>query len=131
MIRVTPWRTAVVLAYMGGIFWLSSLPASRVAALGIPAELIGLAHVLLFAGLGSVTLLAVTGRTVPRVALAVALALGFALTDEWHQTFVPGRVFSLVDLGSDALGIAIGVGLMLLGQAAATLRPAQLGEGSE
>jgi VanZ family protein len=31
-------------------------------------------------------------------------AMAFALSDEWHQTFVPGRTPSLSDLGVDALG---------------------------
>jgi hypothetical protein len=131
VVQVIPWRGLLVLAYMGGIFWLSSLPAARVAAFGIPAELLNVAHIPLFAGLGSVTLLALTGRTVLRVALAVALALVFALSDEWHQTFVPGRVFSLGDLSSDALGVAIGVGVVLLGEAATAGRPAERGEGPE
>jgi hypothetical protein len=108
----------LVLAYMVGIFWLSSLSASRVAALGITGALADLAHIPLFAGLGAVTLLALAGRPVLRIAFAAAIALAFALSDEWHQTFVPGRVFSLSDLGRDALGVALGVGAVLLGQAA-------------
>jgi VanZ family protein len=31
-------------------------------------------------------------------------AMAFALSDEWHQAFVPGRTPSLGDLGVDALG---------------------------
>jgi VanZ family protein len=121
----------LVLAYMAGIFWLSSLPAARVAAFGFPAHLVNLAHVPLFAGLGSVTLLALTGPSVPRVALAGVLALAFALFDEWHQTTVPGRVFSLADLAADALGIAIGVGSVLFAQGALRERAAQMGKGLE
>ena len=30
----------------------------------------------------------------------------YALSDEWHQTFVPGREGSLRDVGIDALGVA-------------------------
>lgn len=36
--------------------------------------------------------------------LAVALALGYALADELHQSFVPGRHASLVDIGLDLSG---------------------------
>jgi VanZ family protein len=129
VIGVIPGRAALVLAYMAGIFWLSSLPAARVAAFGLGPELANLAHVPLFAGLGSVTLLALTGPPAPRVALAGVVALAFALFDEWHQTAVPGRVFSLADLGSDALGVTIGVAASLFAQGASRGRPAR--EGSE
>ncbi len=36
----------------------------------------------------------------------VMLALFYASSDEWHQSFVPGRVASLQDIAVDALGIA-------------------------
>ena len=32
----------------------------------------------------------------------------YALTDEWHQSFVPGRIGSLTDVGIDATGAIIG-----------------------
>lgn len=45
----------------------------------------------------------------PRAALlAVALTLAYAATDEFHQTFVPGRTGTIKDLGFDALGILVG-----------------------
>ena len=44
----------------------------------------------------------------------MALAcLGFALTDELHQNFVPGRVVSLVDVGADGIGIGLGIAVGL------------------
>lgn len=33
----------------------------------------------------------------------------FACSDEWHQTFVPGRMASLADLGADTLGLLLGL----------------------
>lgn len=47
----------------------------------------------------------------PRRALviAVAIALVYAGLDEWHQTFVSGRVGSPLDVAIDAIGIAIAV----------------------
>jgi VanZ family protein len=41
----------------------------------------------------------------PAYLLAVLVAGGYALSDEWHQTFVSGRVGSLRDVGIDTLGI--------------------------
>ncbi len=42
-----------------------------------------------------------------RAAIAAAIALAYAVSDEFHQTFVDGRVGSPVDVGIDATGIAL------------------------
>ena len=39
----------------------------------------------------------------------VAIALGYAVTDEFHQSFVRGRHASPVDVLIDSVGIAFGV----------------------
>lgn len=39
---------------------------------------------------------------------------GLGLLDEVHQMFVPGRKADLADAASDALGIALGIGLYLV-----------------
>jgi VanZ family protein len=46
----------------------------------------------------------VTRRALP---LAVAIALAYACTDEFHQSFVHGRTGTPVDVGIDAIGMAI------------------------
>ena len=43
------------------------------------------------------------------VAWAFALAVAYAASDEFHQTFVRGRHGSPVDVGIDAIGVAIGL----------------------
>ena len=55
--------------------------------------------------LGRRALLAGTGWT-PRNCTTVAwsLAVLFAASDEWHQTFVPGRGGNLLDVGIDTAG---------------------------
>ena len=42
---------------------------------------------------------------------AAAIALGYAITDEYHQTFVEGRHGSPVDVLIDAAGIAIAMAI--------------------
>ena len=37
---------------------------------------------------------------------AAALSLGYAVTDEWHQSFIEGRHGSPVDVVIDSVGIA-------------------------
>ena len=43
------------------------------------------------------------------LALAALIAFLFAITDEYHQTFVEGRHGSPVDVGIDSVGIAVAV----------------------
>jgi VanZ family protein len=51
---------------------------------------------------------AFTGMATPAAALAAAAALSvaYAITDEWHQTFIDGRHGTPVDVVIDAVGIA-------------------------
>jgi len=56
-----------------------------------------------------------------RVALAVSLVILYAITDEFHQTFTPGRNASIIDVGIDAIGAILGV---LLWMAIRRRRPA-------
>jgi VanZ family protein len=49
------------------------------------------------------------GRRAP--GLAAAIALGYAVTDEYHQHFVEGRHGSPIDVGIDAAGIAAAMAL--------------------
>jgi VanZ family protein len=63
-----------------------------------------LAHATEYAVLGAL-LVRATGRT----GLAIALGTLYAVSDEIHQTFVPGRMGSPVDVAIDAIGVACGV----------------------
>lgn len=111
---VVPWRAAVAVVYMAGIFALSSLPSSVIADLGLPASLGNLAHVPLFAGLACVTLWALVGPPLRSALLAAFACLVFAATDEWHQSFTPGRVPEVADLFADAAGILLGIAAFML-----------------
>src|SRR4051794_31266199 len=48
----------------------------------------------------------------PVLAASFAIAVAYAATDEWHQTFVHGRKGSPVDVAIDAAGAAIAVALI-------------------
>lgn len=45
--------------------------------------------------------------------IAILMCFLFAASDEWHQTFVPGRSGELLDVGLDTLGAMIGTSLMI------------------
>ncbi|MCA9535117.1 MAG: VanZ family protein [Myxococcales bacterium] len=72
-----------------------------------------LVHTIEFALLGGLCVHAAR-RTWPRHAtfrtalLGVFLATAFGVTDELHQSFVPGRSAELLDIGADALGASLG-----------------------
>jgi hypothetical protein len=74
------------------------------------------AHAFGYALLGVAYLHGLAGGRPPtwrQAALAVVLAALYAATDEYHQSFVPDRGADLLDVGIDALGAALGVGLRL------------------
>jgi VanZ family protein len=108
-------RWVAVLLWMGGIFVLSSIPSlhSPFAPL-YDFMLRKLAHIGVYAGLTVLLFLALqqhTDSTWRAWLLAVLLAGAYALTDEWHQTTVPGRQGSFRDVGIDMLGIVTGYAL--------------------
>ena len=80
------------------------------------------AHVLEFAALSffayllSLSLGADKNKKTRLLALPSVFAFGvlYALSDEIHQIFVPGRTFQWLDIGLDSLGAALGVSFALL-----------------
>ena len=44
--------------------------------------------------------------------VAFAAGIAYAITDEIHQSFVPGRVMSGIDLTVDAVGLLVGIALV-------------------
>lgn len=108
---------AAVLFYLSSRTWGGGLPS-----LGIDDAV---AHVLLYAGLGAAL---GYGRSrvsrTPRHWVLLMAGLLYALSDEFHQGFVPGRTPSAGDLLADAAGLAAGYwGYQLL------LRPGRAGIG--
>jgi len=97
------------LGWAGLIFYLSHLPSSAFPSLEIP-HLDKFAHVFVF-GVLALLLLRNFKASFPQKSLpylrllTVAAALIYALTDEWHQGGVAGRVPSLSDLAADGLGV--------------------------
>ena len=94
---------------MAAIFALSAQPDLPHVAGGWPDLLISsAAHTFLFAVLAILWARALgQGRRMWLV--AVALTLLYALSDEFHQSFVPGRHADPLDLAFDALGAALGL----------------------
>lgn len=97
-----------VLGWMGLIFWLSSRP-------DIPSLAVGRLDQLVKSG-GHAALYAVLALLLDRAwrlerwsscarrPAVMFLVLLYAVSDEWHQSFVPGRFPSLYDVFFDLLG---------------------------
>lgn len=45
--------------------------------------------------------------------ISILMCCLFAASDEWHQTFVPGRSGEFLDVCLDTLGATLGIGCML------------------
>ena len=109
--RVTSARSAAVrvlppVALMGVIFALSAQPDLNSGLGGWDTLLRKLAHMVEFGLLWWLWL-----RALGRPAVAAGITLAYAASDEWHQSFVEGRVGSPVDWLIDAAGVAVAVAL--------------------
>lgn len=89
-------------AWMGVIFTLSAVPGSSLP----PGKYSTFGHFMLYAVLGALLLLSLPRRDRPwaTLALAVAIASLYGVTDEFHQSFVPGRMPDVVDWMVDTAG---------------------------
>ena len=88
------------------IFFASS--QSEVAAPGIP----GIDKVVHFSIYGLLATLVVRLRTGRRAALLSILIVSlYGITDEWHQSFTPGRSVEVADWLADTLGAALAVAM--------------------
>ncbi len=97
------------IAWMGAIFYLSAQPDLPHVASGWPDLLVSsAAHMFVFAVLAILWVRAL-GRGRRSWPIAVALTLLYALSDELHQSFVPGRHADPLDLAFDALGAVLGL----------------------
>jgi hypothetical protein len=111
---------ALALAWAGLVFWLSSRPDPLPFSVSLFPGMDKLLHGGAYAVLGALLMLATAGArySVRRaVVIAAALASLYGVTDELHQSFVPGRDTSAGDWIADTVGALGGAAL-----AAASLR---------
>jgi hypothetical protein len=106
------WRWAIVAGYMAAIFIVSSGPG---VALPPGRNLDKLMHAGAYAVLAALAAWALTrGRlrsaTGPVLLAAWMIGTAYGATDEWHQSFVPGRQADAADFLADALGALAAAG---------------------
>lgn len=101
--NVLSWIITLITA--GFIFYISSLPAGKTPTLGFSIETI-LYHLIIFFFLGAFLLLSIVkGKNKAFFFVPIAIALMYAVLDEFHQLFVQGRVNSFADFLLDSAGI--------------------------
>jgi VanZ family protein len=93
-----------VVAWAAVIFAFSSVPDLGTGLGGWDLALRKVAHTAEYAILGALLL-----RATGRVGVALALGIAYAVSDEIHQTFVPGRAGAPLDVVIDAVGVACGI----------------------
>ena len=110
----TARRALLPLAMMGLIFFLSAQPDLD-SGLGL-IDLIGrkIVHLATYLALTLAWFWALRPVTRPGTSLAIAAAISFlyAISDEYHQSFVEGRAGSPVDVAIDSIGIVLAAALV-------------------
>ena len=102
---------APVIAYMALIFFISAQPQPP-----LPSQITDKqGHSLGYMGLAIITGRALAGGLANGASLGASagawlIASAYAATDEWHQSFVPGRSADLHDWYADAIGSLLGAG---------------------
>lgn len=103
--------------YAGLIFFLSSLPSWKIkAASSFPDYILHFIEYAVFSILSFRFVAKATGRKITiKVSIVIIIILAlFALSDEWHQSFVPGRFATWSDFAADTAGILGGLGIYQL-----------------
>ena len=96
-----------VVAWAALIFALSSIPGLNSGLGTWDLVLRKCAHVTEYAILGALLL-----RALGSELAAAAWGIAYAVTDEIHQHFVPGRQGAPMDVAIDALGVVVGVAIL-------------------
>lgn len=103
------YRWLPLAAWLGLIFYLSAQPDFPRPQSDLLEDLLGIgAHMFLFGVLAVLWARAMQGQRRTLV-LAFLLTMIYALLDEFHQSFVPGRTADPLDLVFDGVGAAIGL----------------------
>ena len=121
-------RSLAPLALMALIFVLSAQPNLDSGLGTIDLILRKLAHATEYALLTLAWAWALRPATRLSVPLAALIALIYAATDEYHQTFVAGRTGTATDVVVDAIGVGIALALLRYHRG---VRTAVIGTGSQ
>jgi VanZ family protein len=107
------WGLALLLMMI--IFAFSSIPSKEMPDFGVyDLSVKKLGHAMGYAFLALAYLKGLGGRKRKTFLLAWLMAVFYAMTDEFHQSFVPGRGSTIIDVGIDSVGAGLGLLLFAL-----------------
>jgi len=105
---MSQWLPALIM--MGLIYYFSSIPSSEMINFGAWDTLVKKSgHFFGYSILGLTYLRGLKEISWCSCCWALLIVVLYALSDEYHQSFVPGRTSTLVDVGIDSLGAAAGL----------------------
>ncbi|MCS7231410.1 MAG: VanZ family protein [Elusimicrobiota bacterium] len=112
MKKILSWVYVVV--WCSVIFFFSSIPDLKIKELGfLDLILRKIAHILEYAILGilfkNAFFVSFNIKEFNSDFFSFILSFIYAVSDEIHQKFVPGRHFALSDIGIDGIGIILGI----------------------
>lgn len=119
------WGPAILMS--GIIFFASSKTSKDLPNFGFWDTLVKKsAHVIVYCLLGLSFLRGLKFTDKKTIFITLGMALLFAFSDEYHQSFVYGRHPSAVDVGIDMVGVSIALGIWLRSSRARKLLKAGL-----
>lgn len=121
-------RSLAPLGVMALIFFLSAQPDLDSGLGALDLVLRKLAHASVYALLTLAWAWALRPVTRLSVPLAASIALLYAVSDEYHQTFVDGRSGTATDVLIDAIGVGVALALLRYHRG---VRSALIGTGSQ
>ncbi len=115
--RTTAFRMVPMVMTMGTIFFLSHQPGDSFSLPTLPG-FDKMAHMFVYGILAATVLFAFGERQKKMkawkvVLLTVVFCLLYGISDEFHQSFVPGRFVSIYDVVADCVGAAMTCALWL------------------
>ena len=94
------------------IFFLSHLPQDDISVIVSGPDNIDLfLHFIEYLILGFLLFQSITkdGFSINPIYGSILIGISFAISDEFHQSFVPGRHMSMFDIISDSVGLVSGI----------------------
>lgn len=100
-------RVLAPLAMMAAIFYFSAQPFEGPELAWWEVAIRKLGHVAGYAVLTGLWWWALVGTVRRPLAIAAAIAIAYAATDEYHQTFTDNRTGTPLDVAIDTVGVAL------------------------
>ena len=108
---VRRWLPAILM--MGTIFYFSSIPAKEMPNFVSWDTFVKKSgHMLGYAMLGLAYLRGINAYRWHSILTVLAGVVIYALSDEYHQSFVAGRTSTFMDVGIDTIGATLGLAIV-------------------